>query len=109
MGIRIFRIPVNATDLKNWLNNEGFVCLEDEEYYPTTYAHLFFDEALRDHYREIGVEDDHDYTFNDWREENEIYTQWDINHQYCSDNWEWEVIVDENDEVQWLIIAVKEY
>ena len=49
------------------------------------------------------------YTFNDWCEENEVYTKWDINHQYGSDGWDWEVIKDEEDEVQWLIIAVKEY
>lgn len=107
MGIRIIRIKINSTKLKNWLNNEGFVCLEDEEYYPTTYAHKFFDEMLQDHYQDEI--DDHDYTFNDWCEENEVYTKWDINHQYGSDGWEWEVIEDEDGETQWLIIAVKEY
>lgn len=107
MGIRIIRIKINSTELQNWLNNDGFICLEDEEYYPTTYAHLFFDEALQDHYQEES--DDHDYTFNDWCEDHEIYTKWDINHQYGSDGWDWEVINDEDDEVQWLIIAVKEY
>ena len=107
MGIRIIRIKINSTELKNWLNNEGFVNLEDEEYYPTTYAHKFFNEALQDHYHDEA--DDHDYTFNDWCEDHEIYTKWDINHQYGSDGWEWEVIKNEEDEVQWLIIAVKEY
>lgn len=109
MSIRILRIKINSTDWKNWLNNEGFIFFEDEEYVTTNDTHLFFDEALRNHYREIGMEDDHNYTFNDWCEENEIYTKWDINHQYGCDNWDWEVVSDENDEVQWLIIAVKEY
>ena len=107
MGIRISRIRINWIELKNWLNNDGFVCLEDEEYYPTTYAHQFFDEALRDHYHDEA--DDHDYTFNDWCEEHEVYTKWDINHQYGSDGWEWEVIENEDGETEWLIIAVKEY
>lgn len=107
MGIRIIRIKINSTELKDWLNNEGFVNLEDEEYYPTTYAHKFFNEALQDHYHEEA--DDHDYTFNDWCEDHEVYTKWDVNYQYGSDGWEWEVIKNEDDEVQWLIIAVKEY
>jgi hypothetical protein len=107
MGIRISRIRINWIELKNWLDNDGFVCLEDEEYYPTTYAHQFFDEALQDHYHDEA--DDHDYTFNDWCEEHEVYTKWDINHQYGSDNWEWEVIENEDGETEWLIIAVKEY
>jgi hypothetical protein len=107
MGIRISRIRINWIELKNWLDNDGFVCLEDEEYYPTTYAHQFFDEALQDHYHDET--DDHDYTFNDWCEEHEVYTKWDINHQYGSDNWEWEVIENEDGETEWLIIAVKEY
>ena len=63
MGVRIACIKINSTELKNWLNNEGFVCLEEEEYYPTTYAHKFFDEELQDHYKEET--DDHDYTFSD--------------------------------------------
>lgn len=107
MGIRIIRIKINSTELQNWLNNDGFVCLEDEEYYPTTQAALFFNEALLDHYHDEI--DDHDYTFDDWCEDHEIYTRWDINHQYGSDGWEWEVIEDEDCEIQWLIIAVKEY
>jgi hypothetical protein len=107
MGIRISRIRINWIELKNWLDNDGFVCLEDEEYYPTTYARQFFDEALQDHYHDEA--DDHDYTFNDWCEEHEVYTKWDINHQYGSDGWEWEVIENEDGETEWLIIAVKEY
>ena len=107
MGIRIIRIKINSTELKNWLDNDGFVCLEDEEYYPITQAALFFDEALQDHYHDEV--DDHDYTFNDWCEEHEVYTRWGINHQYGSDGWEWEVIEDEDGETEWLIIAVKEY
>ena len=107
MGIRIIRIKINSKELTNWINNEGFICLEDEEYYPTTHAQLFFDEALEDHYNDEI--DDHDYTFNDWCNDHEVYTKWDINHQYGSSNWDWEVIEDENGETQWLIIAVKEY
>ena len=98
MGIRIIRIKINSTELQNWLNNAGFVCLETEEYYSTTFAHLLFDEALQNHYQnEI---DDRDYTFDDWCEEHEVYTKWDVNHQYGSDGWEWEVISDENCEIQ---------
>ena len=52
MGIRIIRIKINSAEFTNWLNNEGFVCLEDEEYYPTTQVQLFFDEALQDHYHD---------------------------------------------------------
>lgn len=107
MGIRIIRIKINSTELKDWLNNEGFVCLEDEEYYPITHAALFFDETLQDHYHDEA--DDHDYTFNDWCEDHEVYTKWGINHQYGSDGWEWEVIENEDGETEWLIIAVKEY
>lgn len=99
MGIRIIRIKINSTELKNWLNNEGFVCLEDEEYYPTAYAHSYYQDEINDH----------DYTFNDWCEDHEIYTKWDVNHQYGSDGWEWEVIENKDGETEWLIIAVKEY
>lgn len=99
MSIRIIRIKINSKELKDWLNNDGFVCLETEEYYSTT--------ALQDYYQDEF--DGHNYTFSDWCEENEFYTKWDINHQYGSDGWEWEVISDENCEIQWLIIAVKEY
>lgn len=73
MGVRIIRVKINSTELKNWLNNEGFVCLEEEEYYSNTYAHKIFDESLKDHYQEEV--DDHDYTFSDWCEEHEIYTK----------------------------------
>lgn len=103
MSINIIKIKINSKELTDWLNNAGFVCLETEEYYSTTYAHKLFDEELQD---EI---DDHDYTFDDWCEDHEIYTKWDVNHQYGSGGWEWDVISDENCEIQWLIIAVKEY
>ena len=107
MGIRIIRIKITPKEFADWRNNDGFVCLEEEEYYPTTYAHKFYDEALQDHYQEEA--DDHDYTFNDWCEDHEIYTKWDINLQYGSDGWEWEVIENKDGEIEWLIIAVKEY
>lgn len=107
MSIRIVRVKINSIELQNWLNNDGFVCLEDEEYYPTTQTALFFNEALQDHYHDEA--NDHNYSFQDWCKDHEFYTKWDINHQYGADGWDWEVIEDENGETQWLIIAVNEY
>ena len=103
MGIRIIRIKISPKEMKDWINNEGFVCLESEEYYPTTYAHLFFSKAY--HHDET---DDCDCTFDDWCKDHEIYTKWDLNYLYGSSNWDWEVIEDENGETQWLIIAIVE-
>lgn len=96
MSIRIIRVKINSIELQNWLNNDGFVCLECAEYYSITYIHKFYDEFIQD------------CTFQDWCKEQEIYTKWDINHQYGADGWDWEVIEDENGETQWLIIAVQE-
>lgn len=48
MGIRIIAIKLNSIEFKNWFNNEGFVCLENEQYYPITYAHEFYDKFVQD-------------------------------------------------------------
>ena len=96
MSIRIIPIKLNSTELKDWFNNEGFVCLEIEKYYPATFAHELYDKFAEN------------CTFKEWCEAHEIYTKWEINYQYGSSNWDWEIIKDENDEIQWLIIAVEE-
>ena len=97
MSIRIIRVKINLTQFKSWLNNEGYVCFNDEKYYPATDAHKLYDKFAKD------------CTFQEWCKEHEIYTRWDINHQYGSNGWEWDIIEEENSETQWLIIAVQEY
>ena len=96
MGIRIIPIKLNSTEFKDWFNNEGLVCLENEQYYPATFAHELYDKFAEN------------CTFKEWCEAHEIYTKWEINYQYGSSNWDWEIIKDENSEIQWLIIAVEE-
>ena len=107
MGIEIHKIPITEKELIEWKKGQGFICFENDEFFTYDSAHELFNERLAEHYNELGIEDDHDYTFRDWCEENEIRDKWDINHWYGGDNWDWDII-EVDIHMYYLIIAVKE-
>ena len=105
MGINIYKIPMMESEIRAWREGCGFIDFESELYITTNEAHDRYNSDLKNHYNEEP--DDHDYTFDQWCNENNIMSKWDINHWYGGDNWDWE-IVEVDLYLYYLIIAVKE-
>lgn len=106
-GITIYRFKMTHEEVSEWLHGQGLLCLPEEEYMNNGNAKELFNEMLTDHYNEIGVQDDHDYTFNDWCDENEMFYYQDLISM--GRKWNWEIVeIDDIDNYVILVLALEE-
>ena len=89
-----------------WERNEGCIDFNEEEYYTTEELLDMYKQGVAEHYNEIGIEDNHDYTFEDFTYENDIYAYSDLDYIFME--WDYHTIYSEDDHhvpFVWLVIT----
>jgi hypothetical protein len=74
--MKLFKIPVTYDEYLAWKNNEGYIDFNEEEFLFEDVAKDLYSHMVSEHYKEVI--DDHDYFFEDWLMENEMYTYMDL-------------------------------
>ena len=87
-----------------WGCNEGLIDFNEELYYSYEEAYNMYKEGLKEHYNEPGIEDDHDYTFEDFTNENSIYTHHDLD--YIFERWDYRIIYNEEDSIPFVYVVL---
>lgn len=102
LGISIVKMTLD--EFMAWERKEGLIDLDEELYYSYEEAYNMYKEGLKEHYNELGVEDNHDYTFEDFTDENSIYTYYDLD--YIFESWDYRTIYTEEDNTPFVYVVI---
>ena len=80
MDVTIYKIETTPERTNEFRGGRAYINLNEEELLLEHEAHEMYNELLKDHYDEYP--DDHDYTFNDFRYENDILNVKDLMYDY---------------------------
>lgn len=102
LGISIVKMTLD--EFIAWERKEGLIDFNEELYYSYEEAYSMYKDCLKEHYNESGIEDDHDYTFEDFTDENSIYTYYDLD--YIFERWDYRTIYTEEDNTPFVYVII---